>query len=80
MEPYKAKKLPIEFTLNKELVNLLSEVEEVYGEYKGYLKNMNYDYKTFYAKKYVTRELRNDDVGVIHCTKEEMDSILKELI
>ena len=47
MEPYKAKKLPIEYTVNKELINLLSEVEEVYGEYKGYLKNMNYDYSSF---------------------------------
>ncbi len=54
MEPYKAKKLPIEFTVNKELINLLSEVEEVYGEYKGYLKNMNYDYPSFLECAFVS--------------------------
>ena len=54
MEPYKAKKLPIEFTVNKELINLLSEVEEVYGEYKGYLKNMSYDYPSFLECAFVS--------------------------
>lgn len=28
----------------------------------------------FYARKYVTRDLRKEDTGIIHCTKEEMDS------
>jgi len=54
MEPYKAKKLPIEFTVNKELINLLSDVEETYGEYKGYLKNMNFDYTSFLECAFVS--------------------------
>ena len=54
MEPYKAKKLPIEYLQNRELVNLLSEVEETYGEYKGYLKNMNYEYSSFLECAFVS--------------------------
>lgn len=47
MEPYKAKKLPLKYEFNSNLLKLLSEALEVYGEYKGYLKSMNYDYKYF---------------------------------
>jgi len=54
MEPYKAKKLPIEYSINKELINLLSEVEETYGEYKGFLKNMSYDYTSFLECAFVS--------------------------
>ena len=42
MEPYKAKKLPFEFEITNEILNLLCEAKEAYGEYKGYLKNMSY--------------------------------------
>ena len=54
MEPYKAKKLPIEYSINKELINILTEAEETYGEYKGYLKNMSYDYSSFLECAFVS--------------------------
>ncbi len=54
MEPYKAKKLPIEYTQNRELINLLAEAEETYGEYKGYLKNMSYEYSSFLECAFVS--------------------------
>ena len=47
MEPYKAKKLPLEYNKTSELFRLICDTEEIYGEYKGYLRNMNYDYKSF---------------------------------
>ena len=47
MEPYKAKKMPIEYTKNNELYRLLCETNEIYGEFKGCLRNMSYDYKSF---------------------------------
>ena len=47
MEPYKAKKLPIDYTRNSELYRILCEANEAYGEYKGYLRSMSYDYKSF---------------------------------
>ncbi len=54
MEPYKAKKLPIEYIQNRELINLLAEAEETYGEYKGYLKNMSYEYSSFLECAFVS--------------------------
>ena len=47
MEPYKAKKMPLDYSKTNELFKLLCETEEVYGEYKGYLRNMNYDYNSY---------------------------------
>ena len=38
MEPIKVKELPIEYKIDKELLKLLSEANEKYGEYKTYLK------------------------------------------
>ena len=43
MEPFKLKELPIEYNINKELLKLLSEANEKYGEYKSYLKNIECD-------------------------------------
>ena len=53
MEPYKAKKLPYEINIPSDILNLLCEAKEAYGEYKGYLKNMSYDYKCFLENAFV---------------------------
>lgn len=53
MEPYKAKKLPFEFTYNSEILKLLCDANEAYGEYKGYLRSMQYDYKCFIENSFV---------------------------
>ena len=47
MEPYKAKKMPLDYGKTNELYKLLCDVEELYGEYKGFLRNMDYDYKSY---------------------------------
>ena len=47
MEPYKAKKMPLEYVMSSELLNQICEVKEIYGEYKGFLRNMSYDYKSY---------------------------------
>lgn len=47
MEPYVPKKLPLDYNLSSEMLNLLCSATEAYGEYKGYLKSMEYDYKYF---------------------------------
>lgn len=54
MEPYKAKKLPFTYSMNNDLLKLLCECEETYGEYKGYLKNMSYDYTSFLECAFVS--------------------------
>ena len=47
MEPFKASKLPIQYNLDKELLSLISEANEKYGEYKFNLKNSKFDSKFF---------------------------------
>lgn len=54
MEPYKAKNLPLEYNKNSELYRLLCDAEEIYGEYKGYLRNLKYDYKSFLETAFVS--------------------------
>ena len=39
MEPFKANKLPIQYNIDKELLSLISEANEKYGEYKSNLKS-----------------------------------------
>ena len=56
MEPYKAKKLPYDFKLDNDLMKLLFQTTEVYGEFKGFLKNMSFDYK-FYLENLVISDL-----------------------
>ena len=47
MEPIKVKKLPIEYNSDKELLRLLAEANEKYGEYKSLIKNIEFDSKYF---------------------------------
>lgn len=47
MEPFKAKLLPMEYNIDKELLKLIAEANEKYGEYKSYLKNLEFDSKFF---------------------------------
>ena len=54
MEPYKAKKMPLLYTHNNELSKMICDTYELYGEYKGYLRNMKYDYKSFLECCYVS--------------------------
>lgn len=47
MELFVAKKLPIDYSLDKELLKLISEANEKYGEYKSLLANMEFDSRFF---------------------------------
>ena len=43
MEPIRVKELPIEYSIDKDLLRLISEANAKYGEYKACLKNMDFD-------------------------------------
>ncbi len=47
MNTYEAKQLPIDYKYDKDLLKLLSEANEKYGEYKTLLKNAEFDSKLF---------------------------------
>ena len=72
MEPYKANKLPIEYNLSKELLKLLCSAKEAYGEYKGYLKTMSYDYKNFLECAFVSEIYYSFKIDNSKLEKEDM--------
>ena len=43
MEPIKVKALPISYDLDKDLLKLLAESNQKYGEYKTYLNNLEFN-------------------------------------
>lgn len=53
MKPFEASKLPIKYKIDKELMNLISEANLKYGEYKSNLKivNLIQDFFKFYNFK-----------------------------
>lgn len=43
MEPYKAKSMPIDYSIDKEMLKLISEANAKYGEYKSLLNTLEFD-------------------------------------
>ena len=43
IEPYKAKKMPLEYKIDKEMLMLISEANVKYGEYKSLLNTLEFD-------------------------------------
>ncbi len=72
MEPYKAKELPHEYTMTKELLKLLCSARESYGEYKGYLKNMKYDYTYFLETMFINDLYYSFKIDNSKISKEDM--------
>ncbi len=72
MEPYKPKKLELNYQYNDEMLKLLGDTFEAYGEYKGYLKNMNYDYKSFLDTLFVNELYYSFKIDNHDLKKEDM--------
>lgn len=72
MEPYKAKKLPFNYSSNSELYKLLCETEEIYGEYKGYLRSMEYDYRSFLECAFISDNYYSFKMDGMKYTKDYM--------
>ena len=43
MEPYKAKPMPIEYHIDKEMLRLIAEANVKYGEYKSLINTLEFD-------------------------------------
>ena len=53
MEPYKAKKMPLEYKIDKELLKLIAEANVKYGEYKSMLNSLEFDAGFFLETNYL---------------------------
>lgn len=72
MEPYKAKKLELNYSYSNDILKLLNETMEVYGEYKGYLKNMSFDYNNFLNCLFVNETYYSFKIDNIDIKKDDM--------
>ena len=72
MEPYKAKALPITYSIDKELLKLLAEANEKYGEYKSYLKNLEFDSKFFLDSILLSESLKSTQIEGTQISQDEM--------
>lgn len=72
MEPYKAKRLPFKYTPDVSTLKLLCDAKEAYGEYKGFLKNMIFDYRTFLESSFVNDTYYSFVIDNAKILKEEM--------
>ena len=72
MEAYKANKLPFNYNMSLDLLKLLCNAKETYGEYRGYLKNMSYDYKNFLECSFVSDTYFSFKIYGYKLEKEDM--------
>ena len=72
MEPFKAKKLPIEYNMDKELLSLISEANEKYGEYKSNLKNCKFDSKFFLDSIILSESLKSTQIEGTQISQDDM--------
>lgn len=72
MEPIKVKKLPIEYSLDKELINLISEANLKYGEYKSNLKNLQFDSRFFLDSITLSESIKSTQIEGTQISQDEM--------
>lgn len=72
MEPYKAKELPIEYNIDKELLRLIAEANEKYGEYKSYLKTLEFDSRFFLDSILLSESLKSTQIEGTQISQDEM--------
>lgn len=72
MEPYKAKKLPIEYKIDKELLILISEANVKYGEYKSLLETLEFDSTYFLESVLLKESYKSTQIEGTQITQEEL--------
>jgi len=72
MEPIKVNKLPIEYTIDKELINLISEANLKYGEYKSNLKNSQFDSRFFLDSIILSESLKSTQIEGTQISQDDM--------
>ena len=72
MEPMKVQKLPIEYKIDKELLTLLAEANQKYGEYKTLLKNTNFDSKFFLDSIILSESVKSTQIEGTQISQDDM--------
>jgi len=72
MEPMKLTKLPILYNMDKDLLMLLSEANEKYGEYKSNLKNSQFDSRFFLDSIILSDSLKSTQIEGTQVSQDDM--------
>ena len=72
MEAFKAYNLPIDYQLDKELLSLISEANEKYGEYKSNLKHSRFDSRFFLDSIILSESLKSTQIEGTQISQDEM--------
>lgn len=72
MDPIKVKKLPLEYKLDKELMNLISEANLKFGEYKSNLKNSQFDSRFFLDSIILSESLKSTQIEGTQISQDDM--------
>ena len=72
MEPFIAKKLPIDYSLDKELLRLISEANQKYGEYKTLLDTTEFDSRFFLDSILLSESLKSTQIEGSQISQDEI--------
>lgn len=72
MEPYKAKMLPIDYNIDKEMFRLISEANVKYGEYKSLLSTLEFDANYFLESVLLTESYKSTQIEGTQISQDEM--------
>lgn len=72
MEPIKVKELPIEYNIDKDLLQLISEANQKYGEYKSLLKTLEFDSKFFLDSIVLSESLKSTQIEGTQISEDEL--------
>ena len=72
MEPFKPAKLPIEYSVDKELLKLISEANEKYGEYKSLINTLEFDSRYFLDSILLNESLKSTQIEGTQISQDEL--------
>lgn len=72
MQPYVCKTLPIDYNIDKELLKLISEANEKYGEYNSYLKTLEFDSRFFLDSILLNESLKSTQIEGTQISQDEI--------
>lgn len=72
IEPYKAKKMPLEYKIDKEMLMLISEANVKYGEYKSLLNTLEFDAGFFLDSVILNESYKSTQIEGTQISQDEM--------
>ena len=72
MEPYKAKLMPLEYAIDKEMLRLMAEANSKYGEYKSLLSTLEFDAAFFLDSVILNESYKSTQIEGTQISQDEM--------